>query len=802
MAMQAVHIGHHQQLHFQHMQHVAARQGARFRRSSVPAPAEAQKQAMIQYQQQQQVLLQRRPPLQVRRHGQFEENDDSQDRGPLPPVPQPLPSQWRAEFELCPGNLGKGAFAEVFRVQHKRTQQNFAVKVMHRPNFAMRGIECQISAEIEAMAKAARSRKLQEDLYILQLLDSTNEGEFVYLLLELCEQGDLLSKLANEPSQRLPEQEVAVIARQLMIGLQRVHELGYIHRDIKPDNLLADAEGRLRIADFGWCCLREDHPSCLAGTLLYMAPEVLRNEPQDVDADVWSAGMTLYQMLVGRPLLQVNLSPGATRLSERDPHQATEIKQKWLLQEICSVCPPSPETKPSNISEECWDFLGRVLTVQREYRINITEALQHPWLQYAERVQEENEAAAARRAQELCAEMPQSPPRARPKVACKAGRSPGQDVSVPTPEKPRSYDPTRNNAWSPPVSPAAQVSPELTPERTRFGQENSPDFPAEKENNADPEVSPERKTKLQNLQKLTAKWNSPKDDLTEKMEKPDKMQAKAMISQLASPLRCENSRPNRKTIASAAPAGCGEVKRVTPILEGRQYRRSQMLPKQMKEMSNGLSKVYEDLPEVEEGREIGQTHFSSVKMAVFADKGLSCDPLGASAPHHKGYVQRFPGDTRIALRGAPPADNVKGELLTPRTAERPQIQGAPQVTGGGIAGARSAKVFHSAVCLSPQQRYQQASPVRSRQHVQQRGPMMTASAPCVSHMKPGVVPQVFHQRVAPVYAPHARAPHAAPHAPHPHPAAPCGKQVFVARMPEAFGKSNMMRPCAGGPNRK
>eukprot|EP00435_Cladocopium_sp_Y103_P017233 s4366_g4.t1 len=115
----------------------------------------------------------------VRRHGQFEENDDhSQDRGPLPLVPQPLPSQWRvvhlagavsdkmlmslqlvspAPFTLfvailekskvimktyentdCyiqmqsgkgPGSLGKGAFAEVFRVQHKRTQQNFAVKV-------------------------------------------------------------------------------------------------------------------------------------------------------------------------------------------------------------------------------------------------------------------------------------------------------------------------------------------------------------------------------------------------------------------------------------------------------------------------------------------------------------------------------------------------------------------------------------------------------------------------------------------------------------------------------------------------
>eukprot|EP00434_Breviolum_minutum_P033151 symbB.v1.2.029334.t1/scaffold3199.1/size61439/4 len=78
-----------------------------------------------------------------------------------------------------------------------------------------------------------------------------------------------------------------------MIGLQRVHELGYIHRDIKPDNLLADAEGRLRIADFGWCCLREDHPNCLAGTLLYMAPEVLKNEPWLINSKMDSQGMPM-----------------------------------------------------------------------------------------------------------------------------------------------------------------------------------------------------------------------------------------------------------------------------------------------------------------------------------------------------------------------------------------------------------------------------------------------------------------------------------------------------------------------------
>eukprot|EP00434_Breviolum_minutum_P033155 symbB.v1.2.029336.t2/scaffold3199.1/size61439/6 len=337
------------------------------------------------------------------------------------------------------------------------------------------------------------------------------------------------------------------------------------------------------------------------------------------------------------------------------------------------------------------------------------------------------------------------------------------------------------------------VSPEPTPERTRWGQqENVPSFQTEKENSADPEVSPERKTRRQSLQKLANKWSSPKDSLTEKLEQPVKTQAKETISKLASPQRALN---RRKTIASAAPAAFGEVERVSPI---REKRNTQVPQKQVEEMRMsrdiGLTKVNEEVPEVEEGSVAGQTHFSSVKMAVFSNKGLSLkdgDPLGASAPHRKRFVQRFPGDMRIALR-VPAADHTKGELLTPRTAERcPQLQGVvPQMPGGGVPGARSAKAFHPAVCLSPQQRYQQASPVRSRQ----RGPMMTTtSTPCVSsHMKPALMSQVLHHRVAPVYAPHT------PHVPHP--AVATGKQVFVARMPEAFANSSMMRH--GAPNRR
>lgn len=67
-----------------------------------------------------------------------------------------------------------------------------------------------------------------------------------------------------------------------------------------------------------------------------------------MEVDVWSAGMTLFQLLTGRPLLQTNLGPGTTQLSEHDPHRATEIKQKRLVEEIETVC---RELSPAHLGE-------------------------------------------------------------------------------------------------------------------------------------------------------------------------------------------------------------------------------------------------------------------------------------------------------------------------------------------------------------------------------------------------------------------------------------------------------------------
>lgn len=462
-------------------------------------------------------------------------------------TPAPLPSAWRAQLELCPDEpaLGGGAFAEVFKVQNRQTKKGFAMKVMHRPNFTLRGIEKQIGAEIDIMRLATElSQKTEEDVFVVSLLDVIEEGEYVFLLLELCEQGDLLQKMQNEPTQKIRETEAVNWARQLLQGLKVVHSLGYIHRDIKPDNLLCTASGTLKIADFGWCCTVQEAPTSLAGTFTYMAPEVLGHVPQTVQADVWSTGVTLYQMLTGRALLQTYLGPGATNLTECDPHGATALKQKWLIQEINSSCPPSFDFRPYDISETCWDFLRQLLVPDPTKRITVEDALKHPWLKprivpkaveaglQVERLQSDKNLQSPKTS--VRKDLASSPDRATP---CQE-----TIALVPTPLKPRVWDPSRNMAYTPPVT------PEMTPDRSLLDSEAS-ELQDVKDNTASEVLN------LKNgYDQISCKWGSPKDTLLEKEVSVRAALRNSPSPQKGNSLQAKQISTRRMTIASQQPA--------------------------------------------------------------------------------------------------------------------------------------------------------------------------------------------------------------------------------------------------------
>jgi len=293
-----------------------------------------------------------------------------------------LPSAWAEAFDLNADDplLGGGAFAKILRVVECSTGEAYAMKVMNRPNFTMRGIESQIEAEIEAMRRCSAHKRCQ---HIVRLCDVAEENDYVYIRLEICT-CDLLCFAKSQKDNRITMKDAWVWTQQLLKGLKDLHSLGILHRDIKPENLLCTSNGLLKIADFGWCAQVCDKPCSLAGTFQYMAPEVLGGHGVQTDAvDVWSAGVTVLQLLTGRQLLITYLGPGSTSLTLTDPHQALKVKTSRLLAEIEDRCPPPDEARPDHISWRCWDLLRWMLIPEVVLRASVSEALSHPWLQEA-----------------------------------------------------------------------------------------------------------------------------------------------------------------------------------------------------------------------------------------------------------------------------------------------------------------------------------------------------------------------------------------------------------------------------------
>jgi serine/threonine protein kinase len=271
--------------------------------------------------------------------------------------------------------IGSGAFGTIFQVRDRRSNRTFAVKVMQRQHYEMRGMGKQLSTEVNTMQRAASigdpgwSR-------VVQLHGVQEEAGCIFLLLELCMYGNLTQQMTHHP-QGLSEATAARCTRHLLQGLRDIHAAGIIHRDIKLENLLITTNGVLKITDFGWAAEARDKPRGLAGTYDTMAPEVLQNVPQTIAVDMWSAGAVLFHMVCGKKLLQATT---ATHLSNIDPQRAESKRRERLLREIKAICPLSSRARPKHVSEACWDLIRRLLQPDVQWRLTAAEALDHAWL--------------------------------------------------------------------------------------------------------------------------------------------------------------------------------------------------------------------------------------------------------------------------------------------------------------------------------------------------------------------------------------------------------------------------------------
>ncbi|MEM8736500.1 MAG: serine/threonine-protein kinase, partial [Planctomycetota bacterium] len=210
--------------------------------------------------------------------------------------------------------VGRGGMGAVYHAHHQALDKPVAIKVL--PVLAGRREEF-----VERFLREMKAAGRLEHPSIVRTTDAGEEGGLHYLVMDLIDGLDL-SKVGKACG-RLRIADACEVVRQAALGLSHAHEQGIVHRDIKPSNLMLDAEGRIRILDFGlaqigfWDSGAEDITSVgqLMGTLDYMAPEQAeRSGSVDYRADLYSLGATLFRLLTGRAPLAA--SPNMTPLEK------------------------------------------------------------------------------------------------------------------------------------------------------------------------------------------------------------------------------------------------------------------------------------------------------------------------------------------------------------------------------------------------------------------------------------------------------------------------------------------------------